>query len=86
MVASGTVKEIRTVDQMEKITKKNAGKLIVVEIFLDGCAACQRIAPVYERLAAEYKNVVFLKVNSKGNGTCSERHVLLMPMLKWKLT
>ncbi|OON22913.1 thioredoxin [Opisthorchis viverrini] len=65
---SGGVKEISSKAELKKITKKNRDKLIVVDFFLTYCPPCQRIAPVYESLAAENPNVVFLKVNGQQGG------------------
>ncbi|GAA48179.1 peptide-N4-(N-acetyl-beta- glucosaminyl)asparagine amidase [Clonorchis sinensis] len=49
--------------QLDKIKKRSENKLIILDFYNDKCGPCKSIAPVYERLAAEYKDVVFLKVN-----------------------
>ncbi|KER24614.1 thioredoxin, partial [Opisthorchis viverrini] len=49
--------------QLDRAKKRSENKLIILDFYNDRCGPCKSIAPVYERLAAEYRDVVFLKVN-----------------------
>lgn len=42
----------------------NSDKLVVIDCFASWCPPCQQIAPVFERLASDYPNVVFIKLNA----------------------
>ncbi|KAG5445692.1 hypothetical protein CSKR_111172 [Clonorchis sinensis] len=54
--------------ELKKIMKKKKDTLIVIDFYLTYCPPCRKIAPVYESLAAETKNVIFLKVNGQEGG------------------
>ena len=60
---SGTVTEIQTDAEFQPQLVAAGAKLVVVDFFATWCGPCQRIAPIFEQLAAKYPNVVFLKVD-----------------------
>jgi Ca2+-binding EF-hand superfamily protein/thiol-disulfide isomerase/thioredoxin len=47
--------------------ESNKDKLVVVMGSLTWCRPCKRFAPVYQRMAAAYTNVVFLHLNGNDN-------------------
>ena len=59
-----TVEVVKTEDRFNEILKEN--KKVVVQLTASWCKPCQRISPVYQKLAEEYKDVKFVKID------CSE--------------
>ena len=60
---SGSVVNIETDAEFQPQLTGAGVKLVVVDFFATWCGPCQRIAPVFEQLAAKYGNAVFLKVD-----------------------
>eukprot|EP00741_Cyanophora_paradoxa_P016939 tig00020944_g16360.t1 len=54
---------IKSGAEFERYTRQNATKLAVVDWTAKWCGPCQRIAPLFEQLAAKYPDVDFLKVD-----------------------
>jgi len=54
---------INTIDEFYSIINNNPNKLIVIDFMGTWCSPCTKIAPLYEKLALEYKNVSFYKVD-----------------------
>ena len=65
--ARPTVRELRNVGEFDKLLSHHAEKTglpVVVDFYSDSCGPCRMIAPVFKKLAAEYKDrAVFAKVN-----------------------
>ncbi|GAA38111.2 peptide-N(4)-(N-acetyl-beta-glucosaminyl) asparagine amidase, partial [Clonorchis sinensis] len=68
-------KKVRKIDskkQLDAITKRNANKLIIIDFYTAWCNPCKILAPVYEKLSAEFQSVVFLKVDGDASKVASE--------------
>lgn len=59
----GNVKELK-----EKI--KQAGGLVVVDVFAEWCGSCQRLGQILPKIAEEFKNVTFIKIDVDKNEEC----------------
>ncbi|CAG5131128.1 unnamed protein product [Candidula unifasciata] len=58
---TGEVVAISSVEQFHKVIKR--GRLTVVDFYATWCGPCKAIAPVIESWAAEFRDVVFVKVD-----------------------
>lgn len=63
-IPRGRVKEVKTKEAFKKELEKAKHNLLVVMIFAKWCPPSRRIAPAFAELSSEYKNVVFLKVDT----------------------
>ena len=65
--ARPTVRELKNLAEFDKLLAhhaENTGLPVVVDFYSDSCGPCRMIAPVFKKLAAEYKDrAVFAKVN-----------------------
>ncbi|KAG5445690.1 peptide-N4-(N-acetyl-beta- glucosaminyl)asparagine amidase [Clonorchis sinensis] len=69
-------KKVRKIDskkQLDAITKRNANKLIIIDFYTAWCNPCKILAPVYEKLSAEFQSVVFLKVDGDASKELREQ-------------
>lgn len=73
-----TVETVTENDFKEKIGKGTA----LIDFYADWCGPCKMIAPVLERLAAEYSDVRILKVDIDTAGTLAQEYrVMSIPTL-----
>lgn len=62
-ITPGQVVHCSTEDDYFEILRLAEDKLVVVDCFAEWCPPCKAIAPVFEALAREHPEVVFLKVD-----------------------
>ena len=61
------VRTIPNLGDFNKLLDDSADKLVVVALTATWCGPCQRIAPLFQQLADENQNVVFVKVDVDEN-------------------
>ena len=61
------VKEAKTKAEFDAELVNAGDKLVVVDFTATWCGPCQRIKPEFEKLSAEFTNVVFIKVDVDEN-------------------
>jgi thioredoxin 1 len=60
----------------------NNKNLVVVDFFADWCGPCKMLGPIFEKVAEEYENVDFVKVNVEEVGeVASKYNVMSIPTL-----
>lgn len=64
---SPMVATIATLEDFNATLDKAGDKLVVVDFTATWCGPCQRIAPIFQKLADENPNVVFIKVDVDEN-------------------
>ena len=63
----GGVPQLATKADFDKALEDAGDKLVVVDFTATWCGPCQRIAPVFQKLAEEMPDVVFVKVDVDDN-------------------
>ena len=77
------VRQVATKDEFHAVLAEAGQKAVVVDFTATWCGPCQRIAPIYEQLAAEFPQCVFIKVDVDENQeTAAECGISAMPTFK----
>merc|ERR1712022_33784 len=80
----GGVPQLKTKADFDKALADAGDKLVVVDFTATWCGPCQRIAPVFVKLAEEMPNVVFVKVDVDENEeTAQECGIQAMPTFQY---
>uniref|UniRef100_A0A1A8GXU6 Thioredoxin n=1 Tax=Nothobranchius korthausae TaxID=1143690 RepID=A0A1A8GXU6_9TELE len=57
------VQQIKNKAEFDTLLSKAGNKLVVVDFTATWCGPCRRIAPLFEKLANEHADVIFVKVD-----------------------
>ena len=76
--ARPSVRTIKSESQFDALLKKHAtttGLPVILDFYSDSCGPCRQIAPVYQKLAKQYKDkAVFAKIDVNGLQAISQRY------------
>merc|ERR1712146_408539 len=82
----GGVQSLATKSDFDAALEGAGGKLVVVDFTATWCGPCQRIAPIFAKLADEMPDVVFVKVdvdeNEETAGACGIQAMLTFQFYK----
>merc|ERR1712124_206587 len=68
----GGVKQLATKAEFDTELSDAGSKLVVVDFTASWCPPCQRIKPIFEAMATEHADVVFVKVDVDENAETAE--------------
>eukprot|EP00039_Didymoeca_costata_P019110 m.336276 g.336276 ORF g.336276 m.336276 type:complete len:665 (+) comp17803_c0_seq1:118-2112(+) len=84
-----TVRNIKTNAEFSRVLShhKETGMPVIVDYYSDGCGPCRMIAPIYKKMAKEFKGrAVFTKVDVNWNReTSSAQRISSMPTFQFYL-
>jgi thioredoxin 1 len=81
--ATVMVRALATKEEFDSLLAASGDKAVVVDFTATWCGPCQRIAPIYEQLANEFPQCVFVKVDVDDNQeTAMACGVSAMPTFK----
>eukprot|EP00250_Pteridium_aquilinum_P015451 c22585_g1_i1 orf=504-1166(-) len=76
----GTVRDLHSAQELTEAISAAEGKLVIVEFFASWCGSCRALYPKLCKLAAEYPDVVFVKINFDENkALCKSLNVKVLP-------
>ena len=58
------IQYIKSAEEFEQIKKEN--EFLVVDFFSEDCPPCEKLAPIYERMATIFPTVKFTKIFRQG--------------------
>ncbi|KZT74945.1 thioredoxin-domain-containing protein [Daedalea quercina L-15889] len=75
-----SITHITSLSQLDGVLSKSSGKLSVIDFHAEWCGPCHMIAPTFEALSKQYKNVNFLKCDvDAAKDVASRYRVTAMP-------
>lgn len=79
-VKPNMAQHIQSKDDLDAKLNEAGDSLVVIDFSATWCGPCKMIAPVYDAMASEFPNVVFLKVDvDECDEIASEYGILSMP-------
>jgi len=66
------IKKLHNLNEFNSTIKNSLGKLVVVDFFAQWCPPCKEIEPRYKKLAEEFRDVLFCKVDVDENEKTSQ--------------
>jgi len=63
LLTAATIQYVEDDLEIRSLIQSNPNKLIVIDWFATWCGPCRAIAPLYEQLSAEMKDVVFISAD-----------------------
>merc|ERR1712110_461547 len=80
----GGVPQLDTEEEFDKAIVEAGDKLVVIDFTATWCGPCQRIAPVFVKLAEEMPDIVFVKVDVDQNEAIAAKYnISAMPTFKF---
>jgi len=77
------VKQITSLEQLEKEFKEAGSKAVIVDFYATWCGPCKVIAPVLQTFSEKYPNVIVLKVDVDEAEDVSQKYQIeAMPTFK----
>ncbi|KAL9656254.1 hypothetical protein ABK040_007869 [Willaertia magna] len=66
----------------EVVNKQEAEKLVVADFYANWCNPCKKCLPIFEEIAKEHEQSLFLKVDVDKNEEVSDEHeVIALPTI-----
>lgn len=70
------MKELKTAKNLNELLDSSGDKLVVIDFFADWCGPCRVMAPKFEKMASEFPDVVFAKVNIQKAKDLADLHAI----------
>eukprot|EP00591_Stephanopyxis_turris_P011105 CAMPEP_0195516652 /NCGR_PEP_ID=MMETSP0794_2-20130614/8197_1 /TAXON_ID=515487 /ORGANISM="Stephanopyxis turris, Strain CCMP 815" /LENGTH=125 /DNA_ID=CAMNT_0040645299 /DNA_START=63 /DNA_END=440 /DNA_ORIENTATION=+ len=78
------VREVASKEEFDKILSEAGDKLVIVEFTATWCGPCKAIAPKFQSLSEEHKDLIFLKVDvDKCRDLSTAHNISAMPTFKF---
>ena len=68
----GTVKNVRTKEDFDDLISSNGNKLIAIDFTASWCGPCQQIGPKFVKMATEFEDCIFVKIDVDENKETAE--------------
>ena len=71
----GSIIEIKSIDEFNKLLKDYPDKLIIIDFWAVWCGPCMFFGPIFKKLQTEFqKDFIFIKVNVDENSPLAMRY------------